>query len=589
MTKEFRKTLKTFYHYAKPYRKQFGLGVLALLAVDLLNALPPLILKGFIDQASLTFKGDKRYAPFLWLGVTYAVVALTQGVCRYLWRIFLIRASHRVAERVRNEYFAKLQRLPPSFYDKHPIGDLMTLATNDVEAIRFALGPGLLVFADAIFLLLALPPAMLWLSPKFTLITLAPMIALPFIIVKAQRLVHDRFEKVQSHFSRLSSFAQENIEGIRVVKAFVREWTQLDRFSQIGKEFVRLNFKLAKAQAIFEPSFLLTVSLGTVLLIVFAGNDVITGAVGLGTFVAFTRYLDQLGWPMMALGLAVTHYQRGKTSLARVILVLNEKEEASIAKPGAAAATRKLNPLAPLIEARNLTFTYPGQNKTALEDVSFQIKDSSRTAIVGPIGSGKSTVIRLLAGLYEIPEGMLFWKGHDVNDLSLEERRELLAVVPQEAFLFSETLAWNVSMGTSGAPAHEIKGALEKAGIGPESEDWGLNMVLGERGSNLSGGQKARVALARALNKPAAALILDDTLSSIDAETESRILNNLNLTRHKALIMVTHRFARLSSFDQILVFNQGKLTQMGSPASLSSTQGLYRRLLELQQMESALT
>ena len=566
--------------------------MVALFAVDALNVLPPLLLKNFIDRVTA---GTQQFSPFLRLGLLYLVIALGQGVCRYLWRMFLIASSHRVSEKLREDYFAKLQRLPTSFYDRHPIGDLMAMATNDVEAVRFAIGPGLLVFADAIFLLSSIPPAMIWLSPKLTVVALAPMLLLPFIIIYAEKLVHDRFEKVQEQFSHLSGFAQENLEGIKIVKAFVREWTQLGRFDKLGKDFVLLNVKLAAAQSVFEPVFLLTVSLGLMSLFIFGGHAVITGVIGLGTFVAFVRYLDNLAWPMMAFGMAVTQYQRGKTSLERLHEVFNEREEPlPRALPTPQVTVQGSKPA--LLEARNLTFYYPGRAEPALLNINFQIQPGTRTAIVGPIGSGKTTLVRLLAGLIDVEPGMLFWKGVDVTHLTLVQRREALAVVPQDAFLFSETLSWNVNMGDVHADATPY---LQLAGLTEETAQWGLSAMIGERGLNLSGGQRARVTLARALARKAPLLILDDALSSVDSETEARILDNLTnqptarperpkQQADQALLMITHRFARLYSFDQLLVFKDGQLVQHGAPAAVSSQTGLYKQMLELQQMESAL-
>lgn len=568
------------------------LGLLALLAVDALNAFPPLVLKAFIDRAAAN---TREWHPYLVLGAIYAALAIAQGACRYLWRMWLVTSSHRAVQTLREDYFAKLQRLPPAFYDRHPIGDLMALATNDVEAVRFALGPGLIVLADGIFLFLTLPPAMLWLSPKFTLLAMAPMVFIPFVVVRGQKLIHHRFEQVQEQFSRLSGFAQENIEGMRIVKAFVREWTRLERFDRLGREFVRLNIKLARAQSIFDPLFIIAVSLGLASLFLFGGRDVVSGAVSLGTFVAFLRYLDNLAWPMMAFGMAITHYQRGKSSLERIYGVFSEPEQRT---DEAATTSRAPRPAPPktlvTLEARNLTFTYAGTSKPALNNVSFRIEGGTRTALVGPIGSGKTTLVRLLSGLYEAPPGMLFWNGIDVGELSLRERRDLLSVVPQDAFLFSDTLEENVLLGLHGAnhnPQSALS-ALEHAGLAEETGIWGLGAAIGERGLNLSGGQRARVTLARALARHCPLLVLDDSLSSIDAQTESRILDGLaNLAANRpdqTLLMITHRFARLWKFDQVLVFDGGELAQHGKPTELSKKPGLYRQLLELQQMESAL-
>lgn len=602
------KTVKILYGYLRPYRRRVVLGVLCLLGVDVLTIFPPLVLKEFIDHAGRVFSGSlagsywPAFLPFLSLGLAYAMIACGQGAFRYAWRVCLIKSSHRAAERIRDDYFSKLQRLPPSFYDRHPIGDLMALATNDVEAVRFVLGPGLLVFADAVFLFLVLPPAMLVLSPRLTLVSLAPMALVPFVIGWAEKLVHRRFERVQAQFSRLTAFAQEDLEGIRIVKAFVREWTQLERFGALGKEFVRLNVKLARAQAIFDPVFILSVGAGLAALLVFAGSDVIQGRVPLGTFVAFTRYLDQLVWPMMAFGLAVTYYQRGKGSLKRIVEVFSEKEEFP---PVAARPARgpEFDGTAPLLEIRDLTFAY-GTGEPVLRNVNLRIASGEWVALVGPVGSGKSTIVKLLSGMYPAPRGTIFWKGVDVNDLTHKARRRELAVVPQDTLLFSDTLGANVMLGlNSDAGAGRdafFSAALARAALTPQAMEpgdaadarlheraWTFEMPIGEKGSNLSGGQRARVTMARAFVREAPLLVLDDALSNVDASTESRILDGFE-GGESSLLMITNRFARLSLFERVYVLKNGEIAQAGTAAELSRMPGLYRQLLELQLLEDEL-
>lgn len=594
----FLDTFRRLYGYIRPYRRQFLLGITAVLAVDLLSVFPPLVLKRFVDQIQQIAAGDTRLGPFLWLGLVYALIALGQGISRYFWRMLLLRASFEAAQRVREEYFSKLQRLPPAFYDRNAIGDLISLATNDVEAVRFTLGPGILVFADAVFYAMIIPPAMIWLSPKLALIALAPMAVIPFVMVRLEKMIHDRFARVQAEFSRLTAFSQENIAGIRLVKAFVREWAQLKRFKNIGREFVRLNVKLARAQVFFEPFFTLIVSLGIVLLIILAGPDVIRGTVSIGTFVAFTRYLEHLVWPMMALGLALTYYQRGKTSLERIVQVLDQKEvpeDRIEALPASAPDGFERENEPPLVEARDLTFTYPGSGVPALRNVSFRVESGKRTAVVGTVASGKSTVVRLLAGLYEPGPGMLFWKGTDVARMGLWARRVHLAVVPQDVFLFMETLRWNVALGGQGASLEttsddQILRALHAAGMREEAERWGLDVQLGERGLNLSGGQRGRVALARAILRSAPLIVMDDALSSVDSDTELKILSRLTgggFEKH-GLLMVTHRLSHLWRFDHVIVLKDGAVAESGDPKILAESGGLYQQLLEMQRLEDEL-
>lgn len=592
----FTKTLKLMWVYLRPYKTRLLLGLLALLVVDVLQVMPPLILKQFIDQAQKTFAGNASYSPYAWLGALYLIVAIVQGWMRYLWRQMLIKTSHRAAEKVREDYFSKLQRLPPSFYDREPIGELMSLATNDVEAIRFAFGPGLLVFFDALFLLLSTPPMMFWLSPRLAIVCLGPMIFLPFAMEWLEREIHVRFTKTQEQFSKLTTFSQENIQGIRVVKAFVREWTQLTRFDELGKEFVKLNMKLAGVQSAFDPVFTLALTLGLSCLVWYGGNAVTHGTLDLGTFVAFTRYLDQMVWPMTAVGLAITYHQRGKSSLERINGVLAESEEKD-ASAHAPAAPYSLE--APLLELRNLTFSYGSQGdgaKASLKNVSLKIERGEWCAVVGPIGAGKSTLTRLIAGLYPVPRGTVFWEGVDVCEIPLQERRRKLAMVPQEVFLFSDSLGGNVFLGRDGSEqiqtdglAREFSAVLSRAGLSEEFMGWSMATPIGERGSNLSGGQRARVTLARAFVRRSPLLILDDALSSVDAGTEQEILDGLEGSQdgRQALLMVTHRFARLWQFDKVFVLKDGELIQSGPPTELAERSGLYKQLLELQRMEEA--
>ncbi len=591
------------YRIIRPYRWRILFGLICLMIVDISVSYPPLILKKFIDQAEKTVAGDRQWNPYFKLGLIYIAVAILQGILRYFWRVFLIKSSHRAAEELRDEYFSKLQRLPTTFYDKVPIGNLMALATNDIEAIRFALGPGILVFADAVFLFISIPPMMFYLSPELAFYSLIPMIGLPFFIIWAEREVHDRFELVQKQFSNLTSFSQENIEGIRIVKAFVREWSQLQRFSNLGKEFVKCHLKLAKVQGIFEPIFITSLGFGFCCLMLFAGPKVISGEVPIGTFVAFTRYLDALVWPLTAFGFAVTYFQRGKGSLARINEVLSQSDEMDVDKKELPKKLKeKLYGISdePLLVIRNLSFTYP-DGTVGLKNINLKINKGEWVCLLGTVGSGKSTLIKLLTGLYPIPKNTIFWNGIDLSLVPLKERRALFSWVPQDVFLFSDSLGKNIFLGNKKVDAIEelvetsefkvqFQDSLLRSGIDANLDRWSFHEEVGERGSNLSGGEKARVTLARALVRDAPFLILDDVLSSVDTETESKILDGVMHSNHsdQVLFMITHRILRIFEFDQVFVMNNGEMIQSGNPLDLSKSEGLFKKLLELQQMEESL-
>ncbi len=580
-------TIKILYSYLRPFRKRIIVGLIALLFVDILNAFPPLVLKRFIDQAEKTFQGDHYYKPYMILGFLYIWIAILQGVLRYIWRQMLIKSSHMAAEKIRDDYFKKLQTLPPSFYDQNPIGDLMALATNDVEAIRFALGPGLLVFADAVFLFLAIPPAMIYLSPKLTLIALIPLFFVPFVMGWLEKQVFDRFKKVQEQFSKLTTFSQENIEGIRIIKAFVREWTQIKRFASIGKEFIVLNLKLGKIQGLIDPVFIIALNLGTVFLIIFAGPMVIQGKVDLGTFVAFTRYLDQLVWPLTAIGLAVTYYLRGKGSLTRILEVLKIQDVSKMNNENLNFIQKNSNNL---IEIDQLSFSY-NLNKKILKKISFTIEPKQWVVIVGPIGSGKSTLTKIIAGHYPIQEGSMYWRGQDIRTMTLKDRRDKISIVPQDLFLFSDSISNNVELGSKNKKLSEnvIFTLLSEAKFIDQNFNNDLEMQVGERGSYLSGGQRARLSLARSFAHPSELLILDDALSSVDVKTENQILTNLKSKRDdgsiSSMVMITHRFSGIHLFDKVIVMKDGEIIDQGKPSELIMRPGLFKTLYELQKME----
>ncbi len=590
-------TVKVLYSYLRPYRKRIAIGLITLLLVDVLNAFPPLVLKTFIDQAQDTFKGDRRFSPYFLLGALYLLIAIVQGLLRYLWRQMLVKSSHRAVEKIRDDYFRKLQTLTPSFYDVNPIGDLMSLATNDVEAVRFALGPGLLVFADAIFLFLAIPPAMIFLSPRLTLISLVPLFFVPFAMGWLEKQVYERFKKVQEQFSELTTFSQENIEGVRIIKAFVREWSQIKRFAQLGKEFILLNLKLGKVQGLIEPVFIIALNLGTVFLIYYAGPSVISGEVELGTFVAFTRYLDQLVWPLTAVGLAVTYYLRGKGSLYRILAVLNDQNSIDCRTDQSQSSVVTDKTTENLLSIDNLNFKYGKMTNETLKNVSFKIKKGEWVAFVGPIGSGKSTLCKIIAGHYPVGAKKIFWSGRDVIEMTLKERREKISIVPQELFLFSDTVGVNVELGAEttrqSISEGEIHKLLKESAFTDDLHDWNLDMQVGERGAYLSGGQRARLTLARAYARNAELLILDDALSSVDVKTESEIIRKLFQKRKdqhlSSLIMITHRFSGIMNFDRIIVFKKGMIIDEGKPSDLLKRDGLFKKLYELQKLEDELS
>lgn len=570
--------------YLYRYRKLvfFGLGTLVL--VDLLEILPPLLLKGAVDS----IVANEPYGDLIQFALMYFGVLLLQGVCRWGWRVFLIRSSMLAGRDLRSDFAAKLFGLPASFFDKNRVGDLMSLANSDVESVRQFLGPGLLTFADALFYLATVPIAMYLLSPKLTLIALIPIPFIPFLVWKMEGAIHDRYKASQDQFSELSAMAQENLNGIRIVKAFAREETQYSRFRKQGEEYIRLNLRLARVQSSFGPLMDFFASFGIVGLLWFGGKYVGLGTVSLGTFVAFQRYIQKMIWPMVALGFAASSYQRALASSARLKKIFNENS--NIIETTVAAALGPHAKMSGKIEIRNLSY------EKILKGVSLTIEPGMRAAFVGRIGSGKSSLLSLLPRIYPAPNRTIFIDGKPVEDWSLEVLRSQIGFVSQEVFLFSESVYENIGFGLVGIGSKEkeekVKEAARLASVDHEIMGLprGYGTLLGERGVNLSGGQKQRVSLARALATAPPILILDDALSAVDVKTEEVILRNLRSRGSKNTeLIAAHRVSTVKEADRIFVLEKGELVDQGTHSELiKRSSGIYAQFYEVQRLREEL-
>lgn len=552
-------------------------GLSILLVVDLLEVLPPLLLMKAIDSLSrkgIAFEAASR--ELLLLAGLYVVVALIQGVCRYGWRMYLVKASYLSGRSLRDRLIHHFFGLSASFFDKRRIGELMSHATNDVDAVRMALGPGLLTFADALFYFLTVPIAMLLLSPLLTALTFLPMLFIPWFVSRRERQIHDRFQSVQESFSRISAMAQEFLGGIRVIKAFAREDAVSRRFQGAGEEHLKLGLGLAKVQASFGPVLDLAMSMGLVLLLFVGGPLVLTGALTLGTFVAFQRFIQKMVWPMMALGFSLSYYQRAVASSERLEEVLGQSSDV------ADRASARVGTETGRIELRNLSFTYPGATTPSLRAVSLVIEPGMRVAFLGSIGSGKSTLLSLIPRIYPVADGMIQVGGQEINSWSLDELRHRIGYVSQEVFLFSEPVWRNVAYGLHrfGLEGQAARSAAVSAiKVAAVEEDvmrlpQGMDTFLGERGVNLSGGQKQRLTLARALAMDPEILILDDALAAVDVRTEGRILSSLRQARsQRTELLAAHRISTVKDADLIVVLDRGSIVQQGTHAALLSRRG----------------
>ncbi|MBP7633590.1 ABC transporter ATP-binding protein [Candidatus Ozemobacteraceae bacterium] len=560
------------------FKRPFLLAIVSLALVDAFDITPPLLIKAAIDGLE---KGAD--ASLIWkLGGLYTLVTLGQALGRYIWRQYFIGTSHAVAFELRTRLYTHLQTLSFSYFTRTKTGELMSRLTNDIDEVRQMFGIGLLLIMDTLFYFLWIPAIMFWLSPSLSLYVLAPAPLIPFFVVLVGRRIHARSAQVQKRLADLSSHAQEAVAGIRVIKGFRRESAQEALFADISRGLLDDQLKLARLEAVFHPALELAMGLGIFLLIWAGGRQVLDGTITLGSFVAFQAYILKLVWPMTALGMAINIAQRGMASLARSREILDERPE--ITGPA------ESGPESPsgAIEVRNLTFTFPGCAEPVLRDITLKVGPGETLGIVGPVGSGKTTFLNLVMRLLDTPPGTVFIGGRDIREIPLPALRGTFGVVPQDAFLFSESVLENIAFGMK--DKNDLSRARDCARIArilPEIEALpkGFETLLGERGVNLSGGQKQRLTLVRALAADPPVLVLDDTTSAVDADTEEQIRRELKTARAgRTTLIVSHRLASVQDADLIIHLDRGRIIERGTHAELLAANSAYARLWHRQQL-----
>ncbi len=582
--------LRSILRYLGRYRGRMALGAVSLIIADLLVLASPWILKTTIDALS---RGVTKRELLTYAGLLIAATAVG-GVFRFLMRRIMIGVSRRIEVDMRADFFRHLQSLSPAFYHRHRTGELMALATNDLNAVRTLVGPAVMYSMNTIVIGSLSITLMTILSWKLTIAALLPMVVLTVAVYYSIRIIHRLFEVVQSKFAAINARAQENLSGIRVVKAYAREPYEIDQFAAASNEYVDANLKLFRVQSMLHPLLGTVAGLGVLAILLFGGRLVIAGEITLGTFVAFNGYLTMLIWPVIALGWVMNMTEQGLASMQRINEVLAEQPEITDARALAKQdgdlprATRDAS-----IRFDDVSFAYAtgGDRGDILKHVSFEIKDGETVAIVGPTGSGKTTVISLLLRLYDASNGRVLVGGRDVREIPLQELRDLVGLVPQDIFLFSESIRDNIAFGVKELPDPVLQEVASTASIYDEVNEFpnAFESMIGERGINLSGGQKQRVAIARALAKRPRILVLDDALSSVDATTEENILRSLEGEFvNRTAILISHRISTAREADRIIVLDDGALVDQGTHEELIARGGLYADMHRKQMLMVAL-
>ncbi|HZI59032.1 MAG TPA: ABC transporter ATP-binding protein [Verrucomicrobiae bacterium] len=578
------KNLKPLWPYLNKYRVTLFWGAVTVLFNNGLWVLSPQVVRRAVDDLNLHGITQQK---ILFYSLVLVGLALGKGIFQFLTRWLVIGVSREIEYDLRNDIFRHLESLSYSHYQKNRTGDIMARATNDLNAVRMLLGPAIMYTANTlVFTAVAL--VFMWrISPKLTLYAFAPLPIASIIVQYIGRKIHERFEKIQAQFSDISARAQENFSGARVVRAYAQEEAEISLFEKTNQEYVNRSLPLARLTGMLWPTLEMLLGFALVLVLWLGGREVLMGRISLGDFVAFNTYIVMLTWPIIALGWVINIFQRGTASMGRIDEILVAQPEITDAQ--AAPDLKSLTTVRGEIEFRHLNFSYDGV--PVLKDVNLTIPAGSSLAIVGPTGSGKTTLVSLLPRVYDTAPGSLLIDGRPIREYPLETLRQNIGFVPQETFLFSDTVRENIAFGVESATDEQVRGAAEAANIAADIEGFpeSYGTLVGERGITLSGGQKQRSAIARAIIRDPRILILDDALSSVDTYTEEKILDHLRqVMRDRTTIFISHRVSTVRNADRIAVLHEGCIVELGTHEELLSRNGYYTDLYNKQLLEEEL-
>ena len=569
--------LKSFFPYVRKYRREFLFGIVALIVADCMTLVVPWLIKEFVDILPQKPASDQllKYVFFLFL------ISLILVVGRYGWRKYMFGLSRKIEFDILNDLFSHLLSLDRLWYQKQKTGDLMSRATNDLRAVREFFGLGILILIDAVFVIVMAVTMMVWINAELTLKVFIPLPVVSILFFSFVKEIGKRHEAVQEHLSRITEHVQENLSGIRVLHAFVQEENEKDKFKKLNQEYIQKNLRVTQMFGIFTPTMVFAVGVAAMISLWMGGRAVIADEITLGSFVAFNGYLMLLSWPMMGIGYVFNLTQKGLVGMARVNEIFLARS--SIRDMGEGYIPASSGDL----EISGIRFQYSSENQEALKEIDLTISCGQTLGIVGVIGSGKTTLARLLLRFYDPTSGDIWIDGKSIQEMPLKSLRDYIGYVSQEPFLFSTSIRSNIALGRENASDSEIEKIVEIAGMTSDLESFPehLETMIGEKGVTLSGGQKQRIALARALFKNPPLLILDDSFSNLDSEMEEELLRNLKIHfKDTTKIIISHRLSTILNAENIIVMKDGNISEQGNHSQLVKLGGIYAGLFQSQEL-----